>query len=113
VTESRSQLAEESRTTDLAARFGGRQTARSRLAVVRGVLESRTGAVARHGWAVESRCSQGPSAVGRRWSQGAATQRVMPRAYVSAAGGAFRVWVEWTRGVWAYIPSGIGLGFGK
>jgi hypothetical protein len=57
--------------------------------------------------AVESRCNDGGVKVRR-----AAARRIAPRAYMSATGGACRVWMEWTDGVGAYIPAGIDLGFG-
>jgi hypothetical protein len=44
--------------------------------------------------------------------QWAAARRIAPRTYVSATGGACRVWMEWTGGVGAYIPADIDLGFG-
>jgi hypothetical protein len=47
----------------------------------------------------------------RRWSKGATSGGAARRACASAAGEPCRVWMEWTGGVGAYIPTGVDLGF--
>jgi hypothetical protein len=57
---------------------------------------------------VESRCGGSGGGVKVRR---VAARCGAPRACASATGGACRVWMEWTGGVGAYIPTGVGLGF--